>query len=141
MAQPTRGCTLTRWGGAWRITVDVEEQELTYRGVRVSTRDINDDIAAFWREYESGEAARRAVAEAGIDTALLDSLDSDAKRQAVVVEPPEGGLDPLTLAILVKFGLPVGAAVAIDLWRKVLLPRVERKWGAGAMGEEVQREK
>jgi hypothetical protein len=111
------------------------ESELRYRSGTRSAEQLHGEVDDFWDEYETDVTVREAVAAEGIDVASLDPLD---RRRLISFREDGAGLDPLTVGIIVKFVLPVSSSVAIGLWQKVLLPRIERRWGGGAVGEHVE---
>jgi hypothetical protein len=109
--------------------------ELSYEAGALSADDINKEIAAFWDAYDKDPNVRKAVAAQGIDVTKLDKVD---RRGLIVAKEPEAGFGPIAIAIVVHFVIPVAAAVSIDLWRKVLLPRIETKKGGDSFGKEVK---
>jgi hypothetical protein len=99
------------------------------------TRDPSE-MQEFVRELllkvgDKGDALKEAR-DAGIDVqALLKELEI---AQSISIRPGESGFDPTSTVIIVTIARPI----ALDLWRKILLPRIVRRWGATAIGPEVK---
>jgi len=53
---------------------------------------------------------------------------------SITVSVDGAGLDPATVALVVAFVAPP----AMDIWKHVLLPRIRRRWGVNAVGEEIE---
>ena len=79
-----------------------------------------------WAEMKRpGSLAHARAAEAGYDAATLPA----SLKGVVTIAPSGAGLDPGTIALIVT----AGTVVARDLWKKVLLPQIEDRWGKGAI--------
>jgi hypothetical protein len=109
------------------------EAELVYRGGALAANDVNDEIAAFWREFETNVRLREEVMAFG-GGAVPEN--AGVHKEAITASDESGGLGLVETAIVIKFVLPVGAAVAIDIWRRFILPRIETRFGGGTIGEE-----
>jgi hypothetical protein len=83
-------------------------------------------------EVRDGGGALEEAREVGVDVAEL--LNESRIGQEISVEPDRSGFDPISTVIIVTIARPV----VLDLWRKVLLPRIVRRWGATAIGPEVE---
>jgi hypothetical protein len=106
-----------------------ERQALHYHiGTRTADQ-LSEDVAEFWRTYDRDPELRGDVAKAGIDAAAIAEVDRDTS----IRFSEDAGLDPLTVTLIVTFA-PVAATVTRDLWTKVILPRIERRWGNGSVG-------
>jgi hypothetical protein len=96
--------------------------------------------------YGGGARSAREVQEI-VDT-LLESVDTDAELiddiqrlganptvltlESITVEEDSSGLDPVSVSLIITFG----AQPIIDIWRRVLLPRIQRRWGIDTVGDE-----
>ena len=96
--------------------------------------------------YDRGTRSARELQN--IVDSLLESVPSDGdladdiRRRginpaevipgAITIEADGSGLDPVMVGLIVTFaGTPV-----LDIWRHVLLPRIKRRWGIRAVGQE-----
>jgi hypothetical protein len=108
--------------------------ELRYaRGTR-SVAEVQHDVDEFWAEFVGGEELRKEVENAGFDVTMLDGVDREG---AIRVSARGAGIGPETVAIVVAFAPAVNAAL-ISLWTEVLLPRIRRRYGRDAIGDEQQ---
>jgi hypothetical protein len=106
--------------------------ELLYsRGTR-SAEEVQREIDSFWDSLESDDDLRKEVRNAGIDDAELEGLD---RQEAISVSVRGAGLDPTLVSLVVAFA-PTVNAVIVSLWKKVILPRIRRKYGRDAVGSE-----
>jgi hypothetical protein len=55
------------------------------------------------------------------------------------VQAGSSGVDPTTAVILVTLA-PSANLIIKDLWRKIVLPRIRKRWGDDAIGEEKRSE-
>ena len=104
--------------------------ELRFRYGEASAAELQvvvDEVLAEMRDQtsEAAEQARRA------------GLDPDAIAASVSIREEQQGLDPLATTILVGIGVEVGSHVAKQLWDLVIWPRLRRRLGAKAVGEQV----
>jgi len=78
---------------------------------------------------EDSEAARQAR-KAGLDPSILANADINVREQGQ-------GVEPILTTILVSISAEVGAHIARRFWDEVLWPRLRRRFGANAVGEEL----
>jgi hypothetical protein len=115
----------------------MSEPTITYllRGVPVSK--FQQEVQSLLEQLRSDSGLRKEAIAAGMNPAALEKLDA----RAISVEDKGAYLDPITVAIIVKILIPVGGKVAIDLWTKVLLPRVKQRLGSEAIKEDSNAQK
>lgn len=104
--------------------------ELRFRYGQASAAEIQvvvDEVLAELSD-ETSEAAEKAR-KAGLDPPLLASAN-------VTVRERGHGVDALTM-ILVGISIRVGSHVARQFWDEVIWPRLRRRLGARAVGEEI----
>jgi hypothetical protein len=87
-----------------------------------------DEILEELRDPRS-EAARQASLE-GLDPAEL----GDAK---ITVEETDQGIAPILAAILVGIAVNAGYDVVKQGWKSLIWPRIEKRLGGLALGEEL----
>jgi hypothetical protein len=110
------------------------EEELFYARGELSVEEIQSEITQFWQIIDnSGSPAVEAeLSAAGLDRAMLASVN---RADAIVVQARNSGVDPTTAVLLVTLA-PSANLVIKDLWRKIVLPRIRKRWGDDAIGEE-----
>lgn len=106
-----------------------DDRTMAYGGGSASAEQVTAALDALWSELREPGMLRRDAAAAGVDGAALAELVAHPRAEVFTVTKGGEGLDPITTAILVKVVIPLAGAVAVDLWKKVLLPRIERKLG------------
>lgn len=109
-------------------------EDLVYTRGELSADAIQSEIAKFWQILDSQGSPDLddELRAAGLDRAALDGVDRES---AIVVHPGSSGVDPGTVVLVVSIAPSVNRVIK-DLWKKVLLPRIERRWGDDAIGEE-----
>jgi hypothetical protein len=109
-----------------------EEFVYAYGGLPVD--QIQSEIAQFWQVLDNpGSSDLEAeLSAAGLDRAALASVD---RENAITVRVGTSGVDPTTAVLLVTLA-PSANLIIKDLWEKVVLPRIKRRWGEDAVGEE-----
>ena len=96
-------------------------------------------------EYEGQIPAKAVVEQEALAIWRTAWADDAQLRQRVRPENPQGeapplpvafdlrqGVDPISVTLIVMAataGISVGKTVAMDIWKKILLPKLERKWG------------
>lgn len=102
-------------------------EEIRYEGPTRSVDDVRGVIDEFLTEAER-------------DPSVLDGLSvaPDDLRRGIRIQVPEHGFDPATVAIIVAFA-PAINHVAITIWDALILPRIHRRLGGDALGEEISR--
>jgi len=108
--------------------------DFVYAGGTLSAEQVQAEIAQFWQVLDnSGSGALDAeLSAAALDRAALAGID---RENAITVHPGRSGADPVT-AILVVALAPSANRIIKDLWVTVMLPRIRRRWGDDAVGEE-----
>jgi hypothetical protein len=109
-------------------------EDLVYARGQLSVDEIQSEIAEFWQIFDNQDspALDDELRAAGLDRAALDGVD---RERAIVVHPRSSGVDPNDVLLLVSLA-PSANRVIKDLWKKIVLPRIERRWGEDAIGEE-----
>jgi hypothetical protein len=110
----------------------VELDELTYSRGQLSADQIQQEIAKFWTELEASSELQEQVAAAGISRDLLGDVD---RSDAITVRVDSSGVDPISVALIVAFA-PAANRALKDVWTTVLLPRIRRRWGDDAIGDQ-----
>ena len=109
-------------------------EELVYARGELSADQLQAEIARVWQELDD-------PASSGLDSKLrAASLDrvaiSDLDRQsAITVRAGTSGADTNAVLIVVALA-PSANRVIKDLWKTVVLPRIQRRCGEDAVGEE-----
>lgn len=108
--------------------------EIAYSRGELSIERIQKEIARFWKEFNaSTSSALVSELEAvGLDRAALGGVDQE---DAITVRASASGADPTVVLIIVALA-PSANNIVKDLWTTLLLPRIRRRWGEDAIGEE-----
>ncbi len=108
------------------------EDNLVYLRGELSAEQIQSEIARFWHELEtSPELDAELKAEGFEPDGLRDLRETDA----VTVRAGTSGVDPTSALLIITFA-PAANRVLKDLWTTTLLPRIRRRWGDDAVGDE-----
>jgi hypothetical protein len=109
-------------------------EDLVYARGELSVDEIRSEIAKFWQilDNQDSPALDDELRAAHLDRAALDGVDRES---AIVVHAGSSGVDPTVVLLLVSLA-PSANRVIKDLWTKIVLPRIERRWGDDAIGEE-----
>jgi hypothetical protein len=113
----------------------VEADELTYGRGELSVGEVQQEIAQFWRELGKTPELLAKFDDLGIRPHELDDIE---KSDAISVRADSSGADPTSVLIIIAFA-PTGNRVLKDIWTSALLPRIRRRWGDDAIGEESNR--
>jgi len=106
--------------------------DLSYtRGTR-SADEVQREIDSFWDLLGRDDRIREEVRNAGID--ISEYIGTDF-HDTIHVKAKGAGIDPATVALVVAFA-PTANAIAVSLWKKVILPRIRHKYGRDAVGQE-----
>jgi hypothetical protein len=110
------------------------EEEFVYARGELSAEEIESEIAQFWRTLDNpgGTALEDELSAAGLDRATLASVN---RENAMIVRAGSSGVDATTAVLLVTLA-PSANLVIKDLWKKIVLPRIRKRWGEDAIGEE-----
>jgi len=109
-------------------------EEFVYARGGLSADEIQDEIVQFWQILDNPSSAGLddELSEAGLTRASLADVN---RGTAILVRSGHSGVDPATAVLLVSLA-PSANLVIKDLWKKIVLPRIRRRWGADAIGEE-----
>ena len=109
-------------------------EEFVYARGELSVDQVQAEIAKFWQALDNpGSSALEAeLSAAGLDRTTLASID---RKNAITVRAGTSGADPTTAVLLVTLA-PSTNLIIKDLWAEVVLPRIRRRWGDDAIGEE-----
>jgi hypothetical protein len=110
------------------------KEEFVYARGELSVDQIQSEIAQFWQILDNpGSPALEAeLSAAGLDRAALANVN---RENAIIVRAGTSGVDPTTAVLLVTLA-PSANLIIKDLWKKIVLPRIQRRWGDDAIGEE-----
>jgi hypothetical protein len=108
--------------------------EFFYTRGELSVDELEAEIAQFWQALDNpGSSALEAeLSAAGLDQTALAGLDRES---AITVRPVTSGVDPATAVLLVSLA-PSANLIIKDLWEEVMLPRIKRRRGDDAIGEQ-----
>lgn len=109
-------------------------ENLVYARGELSVGQIEAEVNRFWQELDtsSNPVLEAELSAAGLDRAALAGVD---RENAITVRAGTSGVDPNTAVLLVSLA-PSANLIIKDLWEKVVLPRIQRRSGADAIGEE-----
>jgi hypothetical protein len=101
-----------------------------FRRGDATAREIQDVVEEVLSDLrEPGTETDAAARAAGLDPAAV----ADARAE---VTDGEHGAEPILTTIVVGIAVSAGSKVAESLWKDVLLPRIRRRLGVGALGVE-----
>jgi hypothetical protein len=110
-----------------------------YARGELSVDQLQAEIAKFWQALDNpdGSIPDRSVLDqelnkVGLNRTTLADVD---RENAIIVQAGTSGVDPATAVLLVTLA-PSTNLIIKDLWATVLLPRIRRRWGEDAIGEE-----
>ncbi len=114
------------------------EEEFAYARGELSAEQIQSEISQFWQILDNQDSAalEAELRAAGLDRAALASID---RENAIIVRARRSGVDTTMAVILVTVAPSVNRVIK-DLWKDILLPRIRRRWGEDAIGEEKRGE-
>jgi hypothetical protein len=117
------------------LAMSSDDEKVYSRGT-LSTEQIRDEINIFWHDLEISEdsALEAELQAAGFDRAMLANVDPES---AITVQAGTSGADPISVLIIIAFA-PTANRVMKDIWTTAVLPRIRRRWGEDAIGEERQ---
>lgn len=112
-------------------------EDFAYARGGLSVEQIQAEIAQFWETLDNpGSSNLEAeLSAAAVDRAALAGID---RENAITVRAGTSGADPATVILLVALA-PSANRIIKDLWVTVVLPRIRRRWGEDAIGEEKQK--
>ena len=105
----------------------------TYRYARGSTSvsDINNELDRLWNELGTDPGLKRDLAKAHIDPT---TIPSGPRSELIDIKIDRQGIDLSGATVLVALA---ARRVLVDLWQKVLLPRLIRSYGADALRKQA----
>jgi hypothetical protein len=106
--------------------------EIIYKPGVHDASELSEFVQELLQEVHEGGDALQEAREAGVDVGAL--LEQPVGQQEISIKPYKSGIDPISTVIVVTIVAPM----VLDLWRAVLLPRIQRRWGATAIGPEVK---
>jgi len=104
---------------------------LAYSRGTLSVAQVEDEIAKFWRELGSSSELGAELDRVGLQP---DTLANFPLADSISVRADSSGTDPASVLLIITFA-PTANRVLKDVWEKVLLPRILRRWGDDAIGE------
>lgn len=109
-------------------------EEFVYARGGLSVDQVQAEITQFWQALDNpgGSALEDGLSADGLDRTALVGID---RKNAITVRADTSGADPTTAILLVTLA-PSANRIIEGLWTKVVLPRIRRRWGDGAIGEE-----
>ena len=107
-------------------------ESLVYSRGMLSVVQVQDEIARFWNELGSSSEIRAELGKAGFQPELLSDIQY---ADSITVRVDSSGADPASVLLIVAFA-PTANRALRDMWEKILLPRILRRWGDDAVGEQ-----
>jgi hypothetical protein len=111
--------------------------DFAYARGQLSVGQLQAEIVQFWEDLDNldSSALEAELSKAGFGRAALAGID---RTSAITVRAGTSGVDPTTAVILVTLA-PSANRVIKDLWATVVLPRIRKRWGEDAIGEDKQK--
>jgi len=106
--------------------------EIVYEAGTRDPSEIREFVQDLLAELDSGGEALQQARDSGLDVRAL--VAEPVSSHEIKIKSGGSGVDPLTTVIVITIVRPM----VLDLWRRVLLPRIEARWGATAVGREVK---
>ena len=97
------------------------DREYTLRGFR-NVNEFEQAIDSLWSDPAVQAELKTLDVYGGITE----------RRDAITITRAAMGIDPAASAIIVAFA-PVAAKVVVDIWDKIIIPKIERKFGKDAV--------
>lgn len=97
--------------------------EIMYQGGSRAAAEISEAVGEILRDPNSKVELAREFGDA-----------PDLPADAITVTDASSNLDPATGALIVTFAGPV----FLDIWRRLILPHLERGLGQNSVGSEVK---
>jgi hypothetical protein len=100
----------------------------------VEMRDVIKEIDSLWNRLQSDELLKEDCEDAGVD---LSKLAGMSRAGVIDIKAPGHGISGAELFDVSIVSAISGAhVVAYDLWKRVILPRLEKRFGKGAIKEK-----
>ena len=107
--------------------------EFFYARGELSVDQIQTEIARFWQDLDNpGSGLEAELSAVGLHLTSLAGVDTE---NAITVRAGASGADPITAVLIVALA-PSANRIIKDLWETAVLPRIRKRWGKGAIGEE-----
>src|ERR1043166_5610135 len=115
----------------------METVELRYQSSKITDEELSKELDRLWSQLQDPNSSLSEKAlGAGIEAAEVEALRGKQRSEVITVDRDQAKFDPLTAAILIKIVIPVGGAVAVTLWNKVIVPRIWQEKGGDALKPE-----
>jgi hypothetical protein len=109
--------------------------EFFYSRGSLPVDQLQDEIARFWSEAKTNPDLQAKISAAGFPSGALDEID----KSAITLRVGSSGTDPASVILIVALA-PTANRALKDVWSTVLLPRIRRRWGDDAVGDEIRRD-
>jgi hypothetical protein len=106
--------------------------EVVYEAGTRDPSEIRQLVLGILDELRDGGEALQQARDNGLDVETL--VTEPVSPDEITIKADKSGFDPILTVIIVTVARPI----VLDLWRKVLLPRIELRWGASAVGREAK---
>jgi hypothetical protein len=104
--------------------------EIEYEGAIPAQEKVRAQAEVIWKQAWASDPALRATVRA-------EQPNGEAPPLPVSLDVTQGA-DPLSVTLIVML-MPtlasIGKTVVLDIWHKILLPKLERTWGEGSLRE------
>jgi hypothetical protein len=109
-------------------------EELVYARGELSVDRLQAEIARFWQEFDNPASSGldSELQAAGLDRSAISDVDTQS---AITVRAGTSGADPNVVLIVVALAPSVNRVIK-DLWKTIVLPRIQLRWGEDAVGAE-----
>jgi len=98
----------------------------------LSAERLQEEITLFWRDLATNPSIEADIRAAGLEPSALADIEQTS---AITVRPASSGVDTTAALLIVAF-TPTANRMLQDLWSNLLLPRIRRRWGDDAIGEQ-----
>jgi hypothetical protein len=99
--------------------------ELRYALHGMPLADLRTEVNRLWNQLITGSELRMHAEQAGIDVSGIQTMSA---AEAFTIKRDSSGLDPATTAVIVSLS-PVAAKILLDVWQKIILPRIQKDKG------------
>lgn len=106
--------------------------EVIYEGATRDPSEIRQLVGSVLTELRNGGEALQQARDSGLDVEALTA--QPVSQDDISIKSRESGFDAISTVITVTIARPI----VLDLWRKIMLPRIEARWGATALGRETK---
>jgi hypothetical protein len=106
--------------------------EVIYEAGTRDPSEIRQLVGSVLAELRDGGEALQQARDGGLDVEALAA--QPISRDDISIKARQSGFDPISTVVIVTIARPI----VLDLWRKIVLPRIEARWGATALGPEAK---